>query len=82
MAKDGGTWNTSRVKAYINTTGLKDDASSVLMSKGTFFGGDDGTTQRINFYLLDDDGGADDGNPLQITIDSTWSANVTIWYYG
>ena len=82
QAYDGGAWNSSRVKAYINTTGLKNDAVSVEMSKGAWYTGDDVNTQRITFYLLDDDGGADDANPLQINIDAAWNANVTYWYYG
>ena len=82
MAKDGGAWNATRVYAVINTTGLTNDAATVTMSEGDWYAGDDAATQRINFYLLDDDGGADDNNPLQCAIDSTWSANVTIWYYG
>ena len=82
MAYDSGAWNATRVYAVINTTGLTNDASTVTMSEGAWYAGDDADTQRINFYLLDDDGGADDGNPLQCAIDSTWSANVTIWYYG
>jgi len=82
QAYDNDAWNSSRVKAYINTTGFKNDASSVEMTKGSWYAGDDANTQRINFYLLDDDGGADDGNPLQIDIDSTYNCNVTIWYKG
>ncbi len=82
QAYDGGAWNSSRVKAFINTTGLKNDASSVELSKGAWYAGDDADTQRLNFYLLDDDGGADDGNPLQINIDAAYNSNVTIWYYG
>ena len=83
MAYDAGAWNASRVYAMINTTGLQDgNADTVEMSQGAWYNGDDDNTNRTNFYLLDDNGGADDANPLQIAIDATWSANVTIWYYG
>lgn len=82
MAYDGGAWNNSRVYAMINSTGLSNDISTVTMSEGSWYAGDDANTQRLNFYVLDDDGGADDNNPLQIAIDSTYSMNVTIWYYG
>jgi len=81
MAYNDSAWQDSRVYAYINTTGLKNDASSVLMSESDWYSGDDADTQRITFYLLDDDGGADDGNALQVAIGQTFTCNVTIWYY-
>jgi len=81
MAYNDSDWQDSRVYAMINTSGLKNDVSTVMMTESDWYAGDDGTTQRITFYILDDDGGADDGNALQVAIGDTFTCDVTIWYY-
>lgn len=82
QAKDGGSWNASRVIAYMNTSGCKvGNASSQVMVEGDWYAGD-ANTQRINFYLLDVDGGADDGNAFQVAIDSTYTVDCKIYYKG
>jgi hypothetical protein len=83
QAYDSGAWNSSRVKAYMNTTGMDTggDASSQLMNEGSWYAtGADSGCQRINFYLEDGDGGA--GTGFQIDIDSTYWANCTVYYKG
>lgn len=81
MAYNDSAWQDSRVYAKINTSGLKNDITAVTMSESDWYSGDDGTTQRITFYIMDDDGGADDGNALQVAIGDTFTSDVTIWYY-
>jgi len=83
QAYDGGAWNASRVKAVMNTSDCQDgNANTVWMVEGSWYAGDDVNTQRINFYLLDIDGGADDGTAFQVAIDSTFTADCKIYYKG
>jgi len=83
QAVDGGSWNTSRVKAYCNSTSLS--ISSQLMDKSSAFFGTTGTTDsdtgKINFYLKDADGGA--GTGFTIGIDEGFTIDdIIVYYYG
>jgi len=83
QAYDNGAWNASRVKAWYNSSGaMNGDASSVVMSESAWYAGDDADTQRITFYLLDTDGGADDGTSFETSIDSQVTHDVKIYYLG
>ena len=73
-------WDITLVKAYYNESQLS--ISSQLAEKSTDFFDQDGTTDaKINFYLLDSDGGAGTGFTIGQTeqIDET---QIKVYYWG